>query len=183
MTDPMSDERLAEIRERAESVKTWKGYHAEPVPQLLDVDVPALLAEVERLRAELAAIRTTETDVTWLADGVRRLILGVSVRTAKDPEGAQYTIAQEVASHINAGVLTSFVSSRVVDLAVEHIKKAEAERGELKAAARAAVLAGHYTARQQLIVDLTRLGVLSPDETRQAMQALDAAAGGTEAGR
>jgi len=61
------------------------------------------------------------------------------------------------------------------------IRQAETERDELKAAARAAVLAGHYTARQQLIVDLTRLGVLSPDETRQAMQALDAAADGTEA--
>jgi hypothetical protein len=64
----MTPERLAEIRERAESVKTWKGYHAEPVPRLLDVDVPALLAEVERLRAELATVRELYETASAIAE-------------------------------------------------------------------------------------------------------------------
>ncbi len=92
-------------------------------------------AEVEQLRAELEEIRTTETDVTWLADGVHRIIDGVSVRTAKDPAHAQSMIAREAASLINAGILTAFVSSRVVDLSVAHIRQAEAERDRARTVA------------------------------------------------
>jgi hypothetical protein len=47
MPEPMSDERLAEIRERARRL-------GEPGGMLEQVDRLALLAEVERLRAELA---------------------------------------------------------------------------------------------------------------------------------
>lgn len=43
---PMSDERLAEIRERDENARLYKPAYYEP-------DVSDLLAEVERLRAEL----------------------------------------------------------------------------------------------------------------------------------
>lgn len=53
MADPMTPERLAEIRERAESVRTWKAVWSAPVPQLCDVDIPDLLAEVKRLRHDL----------------------------------------------------------------------------------------------------------------------------------
>lgn len=50
----MTPERRTEIRERAESVRTWKAVWGPPIPQLCDVDIPDLLDEVERLHAELA---------------------------------------------------------------------------------------------------------------------------------
>ncbi|MFD0855939.1 hypothetical protein ACFQ07_27115, partial [Actinomadura adrarensis] len=90
-------------------------------------------AELERLRAELAAIHTTETDVEWLADGVKRIIDGVSVSTARDPHHAQNIIAQETVSVIRAGILTAFVSSQVINLAVDRIKTAERERDDARA--------------------------------------------------
>lgn len=136
MADPMSDERLAEIQEE---IDLGTGL-------LSDVTGAELLAEVKQLRAALAEereerehrIHTADTDVTWLADGVRRIIEGVSVRTANDPGHAQAIIAQEAVSLINAGILTDFVSSRVVDLAVEHIREAQAERDRARAVAAAA---------------------------------------------
>lgn len=54
MSAPMTPERRTEIRERAESVRTWKAVWGPPIPQLCDVDIPDLLDEVERLHAELA---------------------------------------------------------------------------------------------------------------------------------
>lgn len=77
MAEQMTPERLAEIRRRAESVKTWKGYYAEPVPQLLDVDVPALLAEVERLGNVIGGLTTVTGTVVEerdrLAEQVKRV--------------------------------------------------------------------------------------------------------------
>lgn len=53
----MTPEQLAEIEQRAENVKTWKpGFSTEPIPQICDVDVPALVAEVKRLRNLWAAV-------------------------------------------------------------------------------------------------------------------------------
>ena len=60
--EPMSDERLAEIRARAEAIRDWlltpesdNMPHFPTSRRLLGVDVLALLAEVERLRAREAA--------------------------------------------------------------------------------------------------------------------------------
>ena len=168
MTDPMTDERLAETlwaaRAHAKGIadpsplatmpaytrERYRRFAAE-VAKLVDLDAAraelattahaltvtgekadTLRGQRDRAEAELAKIRTTETDVTWLADGVRRLIKDVNIRTAKDPSDAQFTIAREVASHINAGILTAFVSSRVVDLSVEYVRQAEAERDEAR---------------------------------------------------
>ena len=60
--EPMSDERLAEIRARAEAIRDWlltpesdNMPHFPTSRRILGVDSLALLAEVERLRAREAA--------------------------------------------------------------------------------------------------------------------------------
>ena len=53
----MSELNLDEIRERAEGVRTWKAVWGPPIPQLCDVDIPALIAEVEKLHGALALAR------------------------------------------------------------------------------------------------------------------------------
>lgn len=106
------------------------------VPMPLGAEVaPAiewLAAEVERLRAELDAIRTDETDVDWLADHVRTVIQGIPVRGLASVEHARSMIAEQAASLIKAGS-APFISARVVGLAVDHIRRAETERDEAHA--------------------------------------------------
>ena len=59
MPEPLSPEQLEEIRDRADSVRTWKtGFCAEPIPQICDEDVPALIDEVKRLRAQVSLMGT-----------------------------------------------------------------------------------------------------------------------------
>lgn len=60
--EPMSDERLAEIRARAEAIRDWLltpesdgNLHFPTSRRILGVDALALLAEVDRLRAREAA--------------------------------------------------------------------------------------------------------------------------------
>lgn len=76
MADPMSDERLAEIRERAGLAVeqlTGDGSSTEFCVQAM----PYLLAEVERLRAELKEIRQhDETSGGVLYDVIRRTLAG-----------------------------------------------------------------------------------------------------------
>jgi len=89
--------------------------------------------ELERLRAELAAFRTDETDVDWLADHVRTAVHYVLGRIEPRLDGKVRTEAAEQASiHIRAGSVP-FVNARVMDLAIDLIKQAEAERDALKA--------------------------------------------------
>lgn len=90
MPEPMSDERLAEIRERAESVKTWTAVWGPPIPQLCDADIPDLLAEVEwrkRGGKELGKV------VVRLAE----LIKAAFVKGETDPAGALLMLGDHLA--------------------------------------------------------------------------------------
>ena len=57
----MTEEQIAEIEARAASVYPedagWSGYEAEDALPVVRDDVPALVAEVRRMRAELAAFK------------------------------------------------------------------------------------------------------------------------------
>jgi len=53
----MSELDLDEIKERTTVVRTWKAVWGAPIPHLCDVDIPALIAEVEKLRGALAIAR------------------------------------------------------------------------------------------------------------------------------
>lgn len=67
---------LATILRRAESIKTWKAAFAtEPVPHIVDVDVPALVKEVMRLREQLALSTPSQAEVERLSGEVDRLKL------------------------------------------------------------------------------------------------------------
>ena len=68
--EPMSDERLAEIRARAEAIRDWlltpesdNMPHFPTSRRLLGVDALALLAEVDRLRAREVAAMEIVRDV------------------------------------------------------------------------------------------------------------------------
>lgn len=96
--------------------------------------IAELNAELERLRAELAALRIDETDVDWLADHVRTAVHYVLGRIEPRLDSKVRTEAAEQASiHIKAGSVP-FVNACVMDLAIDLIKQAEAERDALKAA-------------------------------------------------
>ncbi|MGH3376021.1 MAG: hypothetical protein ACRDP6_14885 [Actinoallomurus sp.] len=54
----LTPEQLAEIEARADRVRSWRAVYAvEPVPQIVDVDVPALLTEVRSLNTQMSTAR------------------------------------------------------------------------------------------------------------------------------
>lgn len=63
---------LDEIEQRAGNVRTWKAVWGPPIPQLCDVDVPALIAEVRQLRS---AVRM-HTDVRFQVEQILDEALG-----------------------------------------------------------------------------------------------------------
>lgn len=90
MTEPISDERLAEIEARAESVRTWKAVWGPPIPQLCDVDIPDLLAEIKRSRRGGKELGRT---FIFLAE----LIKDAFRRGETDPTGALLMLGDHLA--------------------------------------------------------------------------------------
>lgn len=130
--EPLTPDRLTEIDERAAHLFEYVP-QTEDADQLAGHDVPALLAEAERLRAELAEIRAPRagTDVDWLAEHVRQAVHYVLGQVEPRLDNKVRAVASEQAAiHIKAGSVP-IITDRVVGLAVEYVKKAEAERDQL----------------------------------------------------
>lgn len=89
-------------------------------------------------------------------------------RAAVDITGDLEDCINTMALHHAAEV--SGLSERITELESEN-KRLRA----IEAAAVRAVLAGHYTARQELVIDLTANGALTREQTRAALHALDKA--------
>lgn len=72
----MTELNLNEIKARAEAVRTWKPpFAVEPIPEIVDVDVPALVAEVEQLRDALTNARAVSADRIADRDKIARDVM------------------------------------------------------------------------------------------------------------
>jgi hypothetical protein len=91
------------------------------------------LREAERLRAKLDEIRAAAagTDVDWLAEHVRRAVHYVLGQVEPRLDLKMMAQASEdVATHIKAESVP-IVSERVIGLAIDYVKRAQAERDRL----------------------------------------------------
>ncbi|MYX88422.1 MULTISPECIES: hypothetical protein [unclassified Streptomyces] len=138
MSEPMTEERLAAIADRA--AHAYEYDPSEQAEVLAGTDIPALLAEVERLRAELAQVRE--------AAAAARYYLGAFVHDSEDPgTGALGALHMLGAAGIPAerGDLSEQVMARHVAVAVEEALAARPTRAE---AIREAAEAGEEVANR-----------------------------------
>jgi hypothetical protein len=70
MTAPLSDEQIAEIRKRADTTSPTLISHTGHVRQILTEDIPALLAELKRLKDERH--RAALADAERIIDGYQK---------------------------------------------------------------------------------------------------------------
>lgn len=171
MTEPMTDERLAAIEERAARVYPeeggWNGTEAEDALPVVTEDVPALVAEVRWLTRELGQQRVLAAMHEHEADVARRRL--DEARTEYERTLRMYAEGPSVADQLVVVSQSALDMERVADEAMT-AGLAECER--LRAEADA--LLGTLDATQLMLDESCKLRSAAETECRRLRAELDA---------